>query len=245
MRIATPEGVELEVTLAGLGSRFIAATIDHLLKAVAIAALALLLLGFGDIGLAVFAPATLVTWFAYDVLFEVLSQGRTPGKRWNGLRVVRGGGAPVDVRASAIRNLLRVVDEWLLFFVPGIVSILATRRNQRLGDLAADTVVVRDRREVAAPVAEPVTHGGFAPPTAAAVPAGPAPDWDVSAVGLDDLATVREFLQRRHSLPPDVRARLAHQIAGALHTRVGGATGEANAERFLEGVAAAKLARER
>jgi uncharacterized RDD family membrane protein YckC len=230
MRIATPEGVELELTLAGLGSRFIAAIIDHLIKLAAILALAAVFLGFGEVGYAVFIPVAALTWFAYDILFEVLSQGRTPGKRWNGLRVVRGGGAPVDVRASAIRNLLRLVDEWLLWFIPGIVSILASKRNQRLGDMAADTVVVRDR---AAPVAG-VGHPGIA------APAG-APDWDVSGVTLEEVAAVREFLQRRSSLPPDARERVAQQLSTALGERVGGATPGLHPERFLEGVAAAKL----
>ena len=231
MRIATPEGVELELTLAGLGSRFIAAIIDHLIKLAAIGALALVFLGFGSVGYAVFLPVAALTWFAYDILFEVLSQGRTPGKRWNGLRVVRGGGAPVDVRASAIRNLLRLVDEWLLSFIPGIVSILASKRNQRLGDMAADTVVVRDRP---APVATTAGHPGIAPPAGA-------PDWDVSGVSLEDVATVREFLQRRSSLPPDARARVAHQLATALGGRVGGVTPGLPPERLLEGIAAAKL----
>jgi len=234
MRIATPEGVELELTLAGLGSRFIAAFVDHLIKLLVIIALALVLLGFGDVGYAVFIPAAALAWFAYDILFEVLSHGRTPGKRWNGLRVVRIGGAPVDVRASAIRNILRIVDEWLLSFIPGIVSILVTQRNQRVGDLAASTVVVRDRRV-------PVAKQGA--PRAAA-PAW-TPDWDVSGVTLEDLATVREFLQRRSSLAPPARARLAVQLANGLWPRVGGASSEMDPERFLEGVAAAKLARAR
>jgi uncharacterized RDD family membrane protein YckC len=235
MTIATPEGVELELTLAGLGSRFVGAIIDHLIKAVLIVLLIVALVGFGDLGIAVLAPLVLLAFFAYDVLFEVLSQGRTPGKRWTGIRVVRVGGAPVDVRASAIRNLLRLVDEWLLWFIPGIVSILVTEKNQRLGDLAANTVVVRDRR--AADTASATLPGLAPPPDAVA--------WDVTAVGADDLATVREFLMRRSTLPSDARARVAGQLYAALHDRVGGATPGLDAERFLEGVAAAKLARER
>lgn len=232
MRIATPEGVELELTLAGLGSRFIAAMIDHLIKAVVILALAGVLLGFGEVGYAVFIPAAALAWFAYDILFEVLSHGRTPGKRWNGLRVVRGAGAPVDVRASAIRNLLRLVDEWLIGFIPGITSILVTKRNQRLGDLAADTVVVRDRPMPVAAASSP----GIAIPTGS-------PDWDVSGVTLEQAAAIGEFLARRSSLPPDVRARVAGQLHATLHERVGGADPGLHPERFLEGVAAAKLAR--
>jgi len=234
LTIATPEGVELELTLAGLASRFVAGVIDQLLKAALVGLLALLLLGAGDAGVAVFVPAFALVLFAYDVLWEVLGQGRTPGKRWTGLRVVRGDGSPVDLRASAVRNLLRLIDGLPLTYLPTVVSILVTKRNQRLGDLAADTVVVRDRREI----------DRAAPPRAATVPAGPAPEWDVSAIGAEDLAALRSFLERRGELEPAVRSRVARRLSDALRDRVGGAS-EPDPERFLEGVAAAKLARER
>ena len=236
LSIATPEGVELELTLAGLGSRFLAGIADQLIKGALVALLFFALEGVGDLGAAVFIPATALVLFAYDVLFELLGAGRTPGKRWTGLRVVRGGGAPVDARASAVRNLLRLIDGWPFLYVPTMVSILATRRNQRIGDLAADTVVVRERR-----AAEGLLDGAGASATR---PAGDVPAWDVSAVGPDDLAALRAFLERRHSLDPQSRSRVARSLDAALLQRVGGAT-EADPERFLEGVAAAKLTRER
>lgn len=230
MTIATPEGVELELTLAGVGSRFIAAIIDQLIMWTIIAALALVLSAVGDLGLALFTPLVAAVLFGYDVLFEVLAGGRTPGKRWNGLRVVRGSGAPVDVRSSAIRNLIRVL-EFAFSYLPAIVSILATKRNQRLGDLAADTVVVRDRgaRDVDRATIDAVRG---------------APEWDVSGIGAEDLAAVRSFLERRYGLPPDARRRVARQLDTALRGRVGGAA-EPDAERFLEGVLAAKVRDER
>ena len=227
LTIATPEGVELELTLAGLGSRFTAAIIDQLIMWTIIGALALFFSAAGDLGAAILVPLIAGVLFGYDVLFEVLAQGRTPGKRWNGLRVVRGSGAPVDLRSSAIRNLIRVLEA-ALSYLPAIVSILATPRNQRLGDLAADTVVVRDR-------------GAPEPARAAAPAAAPsAPSWDVSAIGPEELVAVRAFLERRDTLPPDARRRVAAQLEAALRDRVGGATAS-DPERFLEGVAAAKL----
>jgi hypothetical protein len=170
----------------------------------------------------------------FDVGFETLAGGRTPGKRWSGLRVVRSSGRPVDLVASMIRNVLRLVDGLPLSYVPTIVSIVATRRNQRPGDLAADTVVIRDRRAIdhVAPVA--VT----APRDRAAAGAS----WDVSAVPAEDLATVRAFLERRDGLSRDARARLAAQLDGALRPRVGGAD-EHDPERFLEILYDAKRAR--
>jgi uncharacterized RDD family membrane protein YckC len=231
--IPTPEGVALELTLAGLGSRAIAGTLDLVLKGLAVLVLLVLLAaGLGRDGLVVLLPAAALVMLAYDVLFEVLGHGRTPGKRWSGLRVVRASGRPIDARASLIRNILRLVDGMPLFYAPTVVAILVTRRNQRPGDLAADTVVVRDGRAVDAAQAR------AADPARASVGAR----WDVSAVPAADVATVRAFLERRNGLAADARVRLAAQLDSALRPRVGGAD-EPDPERFLEILYDAKQAR--
>jgi uncharacterized RDD family membrane protein YckC len=231
--IPTPEGVALELTLAGLGSRSIAGAVDLVLKGLAVLVLLLLLVAsLGDDGLVVLLPAAALMLLGYDMLFEVLGHGRTPGKRWSGLRVVRASGRPIDARASFIRNVLRLVDGPALLYVPTIVAILVTRRNQRPGDLAADTIVVRDRRTVDA------ARAREADPALASVGAS----WDVSAVPAADVATVRAFLERRNGLAADARARLAAQLDSALRPRVGGAD-EPDPERFLEILYDAKQAR--
>jgi len=139
-RIATPEGIELELVLAGLASRFIAELLDALiLGAVLVAMIVVAALAGGGAGaliLVVVLGGFLLITVLYHVAFEVLAGGRTPGKRWAGLRVVLEGGGPVDLRASLVRNLIRLIEGVALFYVPAIVSVLATRRNQRLGDLA-------------------------------------------------------------------------------------------------------------
>jgi len=242
LTIATPEGVSLDLTLAGLGSRAIAGCIDLVLKALFVGLLMIVLLALMGIGGAfVLVPAIGMTMLVYDVLFETLAAGRTPGKRISGLRVVRSSGRPVDLTASAIRNAVRLLDGLPLSYLPTIVSILLTRRNQRPGDLAADTVVIRDRREI-----DRARHGPAAaaevraPAAAAGAPAGAT--WDVSAVAAEDVATVRAFLERRAGLAPDARRRLAAQLDGALRPRVGGAD-EPDPERFLEILHDAKRAR--
>jgi uncharacterized RDD family membrane protein YckC len=231
LTIATPEGVSLELTLAGLGSRAIAGGIDLVLKALFVGLLMIVLLGLMGIeGAFVLVPAVGMTMLVYDVVFETLAAGRTPGKRISGLRVVRSSGRPVDLTASAIRNAVRLLDGLPLSYLPTIVSILLTRRNQRPGDLAADTVVIRDRREI-----DRAGHGP-APVVSAASAGARAPagtTWDVSAVPAEDLATVRAFLERRPGLAPDARRRLAAQLDEALRPRVGGAD-EPDPERFLE-----------
>jgi uncharacterized RDD family membrane protein YckC len=152
LRIATPEGVDLELTLAGIGSRFIAATLDLMVQGTVLLAAAILLGvtggGAGGVATAAFAIVSFLVFFAYDVLFEVRSRGRTLGKRWTGLRVVRTGGSPVTFVPSSVRNVMRLVDILPLFYAVGMFSIFFTSRNQRLGDLAAGTLVVHAKAVV-------------------------------------------------------------------------------------------------
>lgn len=262
LRIATPEGVSVDLILAGLGSRFTATLVDLVLKGLLILGALLLAIAIGDLGIALFSILSFAVYFGYDVAFEVLSGGRTPGKRWTGLRVLREDGRPVDLLSSVIRNVVRLVDGLPLSYLPAMVSILVTRHNQRLGDLAASTIVVREPRSkevvdggsVAAAALRPAdravapTFGGFDLPHGVGVlaPIGRGREedrdgvLDVSAVTPDDLAAIRGFLDRRAQLTPAVREDLARRIAGALAPRVGGATAGLDAEELIEAVAAAK-----
>ena len=197
MRIATPEGVDVELTLAGIGSRFIAALFDFMhpsSRCILAAGFLLGVVGGDGSGWANagFAIIFFLVFFGYDVLFEVRARGRTPGKRWTGLRVVRTSGQPVTFVPSSIRNVLRLVDMLPAppLYAVGMLSIFVTGKNQRLGDLAAGTLVVRERAGE--------LHGG-APPTARRPPAR-ADGWDVSAVSAQDIGTVRQFLERREGL---------------------------------------------
>lgn len=236
--IATPEGLDVVLELAGLGSRFAAETIDILIKFALVAALAVaVLVPTGGSGYA--AAALIVAGFlvlvGYDVLFETLGGGRTPGKRALGLRVVRAGGQPIGLRSSAVRNVLRFVDVYVLFGLVGITSIIATRRNQRLGDVAADALVVRDRVEGVAADTPRLPPGHSLEPELRA--------WDVSAVSVDELATVRQFLDRRGTFSAESRRRLAWELSTRLGAKVAGAPGDLPPEAFLERLAYVKAAR--
>jgi uncharacterized RDD family membrane protein YckC len=238
MTIDTPEGVSVTVPLAGVGSRFIAASIDFVIQATLIVTALVVFVGYGVAGAAgagIFAIVVFLVFFVYDVAFEVLSGGRTPGKRWTGLRVVRAGGQPVNFVTSAIRNLIRPIDFLPSAYLLGIASILVTKRNQRLGDLAAGTVVARAPRKGVRPAA-PVAPAPL--PTALV-------SWDVSAVTPSDIATVRSFLERRHSLEWGARSELARTMADRLRPRVGGISESARLsdEEFLEQLTRVKGAR--
>ena len=241
--VATPEGVTLDVTLAGVGSRFTAGVIDQMLRTLLLVALVILMAfledGSGTSG-GVFVAFLLVgvflVQFAYDVLFETLAAGRTPGKRWTGLRVVKVGGVPVGFVASALRNILRIVDALPGFYLVGILSVLFTKNNQRLGDLAAGTIVVRERARTTALPQRTVP--------APAVSGDDASLWDVSAISAEEMATVRRFLDRRPTLTPEARERLAREMATRLGPKVVGPPRQWQPEAFLEYLVTAKAARD-
>lgn len=246
--IDTPEGVALDLTLAGLGSRFVASVIDTAISWGIILALLLLIgllasgssSGGGDGGgdgtgavLFAFAVITVLLFlaqFGYYVLFETLASGRTPGKRLAGLRVVTETGAPVGFVASALRNLVRLVDILPGTYLVGTIAIFFSKRNQRLGDMAAGTVVVRERR-------------GVADIPLIAVGAQADNSWDVAGVSASDLATVRRFLARRATLTAAARDRLGNELAEVLRPKVVGADDALDDEAFLETLAATKASR--
>jgi uncharacterized RDD family membrane protein YckC len=238
IRIATPEGVDLELVLGGVGSRFTSAMVDFIIQTTAVVVCALVFIfGVGGgLGAALTAIASFAILFVYDVAFEVWNGGRTPGKRMNGLRVVVADGRPITFVRSAARNLMRIIDVY--FFFVGAFFIMITKENQRLGDLIADTLVVR---ELAAPSALTRMDTTVAPsaPVAADMPA-----WDVSAVTADELAAVRSFLMRRKEITSEARAQIARMLAQKLRPKVVGIeTAGLPDELFLSELARVKAAR--
>jgi uncharacterized RDD family membrane protein YckC len=238
--IPTPEGVELELVLAGVGSRLVGALVDGLVKAVLLVALFVIAGATaaddgGGFFVALMVLASFLVLWGYDVAFETLASGRTPGKRAAGLRVVRMGGEPVGFLASAVRNLLRIVDmQPGILYAVGAICILFSQRNQRLGDLAAGTLVVRERRAPLPAARPPVPDFATADRYAA---------WDVSGVTPYELVTVRRFLERRWQLDPGARNRLAWELAERLRPKVAGAPPNLHPEQFLEALAEAKASR--
>jgi uncharacterized RDD family membrane protein YckC len=238
LRIATPEGVSLELPLAGLGSRFVAVLVDTLLQGVVLALLiaALVVADAGGFAAgAVVAVTVFALLFVYPVAFELRAGGRTPGKRWSNLRVICDDGSPLTFRSSALRNVLRLVDILPGLYLVGAVAIFASRSNQRLGDLAAGTLVVREPRAgaLAAPAADPVE----------AAEQGELPAWDVSGLRDAELAALRRFLERRSALDAVPRNLLARDLADRLRPSVGDVGADLPPERFLELVAALRRIR--
>src|SRR5262249_36420301 len=144
--ISTPEGVDLELPLAGLGSRFIGLLLDTLIQA---AVITIAILAFEEAGITlgavIFSSGAVLVVIAYDVMLEVAGGGRTPRKRASGVRVMMDAGGPIGLRASLIRNIIRLVEGFATLYIPATISVLVSRNNQRLGDHAAGTIVIRDR----------------------------------------------------------------------------------------------------
>jgi uncharacterized membrane protein SpoIIM required for sporulation len=242
--IETPEQVVFSYAIAGVGSRAAAAIIDYLICAGAFAAL--LLLGYfatrtfgGAVRRDLTAPWVVallaigqfaILW-GYYVLFEGLRDGQTPGKRRLGLRVVQDGGYSVTLGTSAVRNIVRVIDmqPGVLYGV-GIVSAALTTQGKRVGDIAAGTLVVRER----------LLHAPAG--VRRALDAGPATNADTSGAGRppvsalladDEFALLERFVARRSSLDPARGAQLAERLAGRFRERVPELSG-GGAERLVE-----------
>ena len=213
--IVTPEAVALDLDLAELGSRVGAYAIDFLVQMGIWVALAILtgvgsafgLLGSSATGQAIaFAVGFIVVFWGYFPFLEEIWNGRTIGKRALGLRVVRVSGQPSGFAPILVRNLLRPVDMALL----GPIFMVLTRRHQRIGDLAAGTVVIREaKKDQPAPVV---------------LAYGPAPDLplDTSALTDQEYGLIRSFLERRFTLDPGARAALSGQLAGMVRGKVAG-----------------------
>jgi len=229
--ISTPEGIDLELPLAGLGSRFTGLLLDTLIQVAAITLAVLALEQSGsDLGAVIVSSAAVLLIIGYDVLFEVAGGGRTPGKRAAGVRVLMDAGGPIGLRASLIRNFIRLLEGFATLYIPAFISVLVSRNNQRLGDHAAGTIVVRDRR--VAPEQPYIPQAG-----------GDTGALDATGVTEEEIALVRSYLARRVDLAPHARRALAAQLAGRLRPRVAGARAGLSDDQFLEQVTAAKANR--
>jgi uncharacterized RDD family membrane protein YckC len=220
-QVVTPEAVPLELETATIGSRLLAVMIDWTIQGSTLIAL---VAGLGALagatnanvgaGVAValfFLLSFLVLW-GYPTAMETLWRGRSIGKAVFGLRVVTVEGAPVRFRHAAIRATLGLVDFLLTSGAAAVICMLLTSRSQRLGDLVAGTVVLRERTGLRAPVAVEFR----VPPGLESY----AHALDVARLTPDDYRAARTFLLRAPSLAPAVRYDLAVRVADPVSRRV-------------------------
>jgi uncharacterized RDD family membrane protein YckC len=228
--IATGESVAFSYELAGLGSRFIAVTIDFAIQVAVTLVVLALLVWFGlshqgaaapakpgavyKFAVAVFEGlayfAAFLLFFGYFIFFEWRFAGRTPGKRLVGIRVVRDGGFPLDFTSSVVRNIVRIVEFGLGFYAVSAVATLLSPMNRRLGDMAAGTIVVRVRRFERVVTLASLLDDANDPSGAF-----------VRDLGESEREIVRRYVERRESLSIGARAPLAKQIADAVRPKLG------------------------
>jgi uncharacterized RDD family membrane protein YckC len=151
LTITTPEHVPIRLEPAGAGSRFLAIFID----AVLVMAIASTIYGLVSIflprgvALAVYLTVSFFLTFAWHVWFETRKQGRTPGKRALRIRVIDARGLPVSLHQSLVRNITRALDFIPVFYGVGAIAMMASTSRRRIGDVVADTLVVRDAQPLA------------------------------------------------------------------------------------------------
>ncbi len=246
IKIQTPESVELEFVLAGVGGRAVALTIDYVLLWTSLLLIFWLLIFFvsqlsqWDALLfldsdtlqqwttAIIALVLFALYIGYFVGFETVWYGQTPGKRYARIRVIRDDGQPVRAFQTTLRSLLRPVDD--IFFL-GFFCILLGKREKRIGDWLAGTIVVQT---------DPRTAGKAIKVSDKAEEVTPSllETMNFSLVTPDNFATIREYLRRRSDMLPTARKELSVSLARTLKENVNLETlpVEMTADTFLEAV---------
>ena len=246
VRIQTPESVELEFTLAGVGSRGVALIIDYivlggmLLVSFWLWLLALTQLSEWDTVLSVDTD-TLELWITaissllafalyvgYFVGFETIWYGQTPGKRYSKIRVIRDDGQPVRLFQATLRSIARPIDD-ILFL--GFFCVLLGKREKRIGDWLAGTLVVQVD-------ARPPSEGVVVTEAAKTIGGNLVEIMNFDLVSPDDFATVREYLQRRGFLTEAARRDVSITLARKIKekTKLASLPTEMTGDTFLEAV---------
>lgn len=249
VEIETPEHVAFSYTIAGIGSRAAAAIVDQLiiwLLMLVMFTVMVIIYGavagggmvdsleraFGSwVMAAMYLGGFALSW-GYFVFFEALSDGQTPGKKIFGLRVVQDGGYSISFGASAVRNLVRVLDAQPgIFYFIGMASAIFSRTSKRVGDHVAGTIVVHERVPEFAPAGVSAA-GGRGSGTAETATAAPAPGIATALLTEDEYALLQRFMARRQSLDPARRTEIMRQLVARFGDRLPDA-GSSDAARIV------------
>ena len=265
LSIETPEQVALEFPVAGIGSRFVALLLDHLIQFGILLVVVLVVIAVmaaagrhgeetmgGKWFLAGVGFLLFLVFWGYFALFEAFWHGQTPGKRVLKLRVIKDTGRQITLFEALARNLLRPIDYLPSLYLVGVITMLTNKRSKRLGDLAAGTVVVHEQAD-----AQPLLWTGTVPhATGLFPPASPGGDtgaaWArsgspveamfpadaVARLSRNDLVVIDAFFARALDLPLQTRAAMAYRILGELAGRMGVPAPGGNPERAMEALAA-------
>lgn len=220
LTIETPEQIALEFPLAGVGSRGLALCVDTLIQVIAALIVAVIvMLALPDLSRTWVGAknwVTAIAWFllfclywGYFAAFEILWNGQTPGKRQAKIRVISASGRPITAFEGIARNMLRAIDSLGLYAV-GCISSAIDKRNRRLGDMVAGTVVVHE-------VEEQSVSYWYGQEKTAFVPAVNQP---VTALTAQEFQLIEAFLARRLDIPHLQRLQSAQTIADRIGSRL-------------------------
>lgn len=258
LNIQTPEQVELRFPVAGIGSRFVAILLDHIFQFIAVFVLEIVFVllsvagasrvskGFtpdGDLStggkwaVAILLFVIFLLWWGYFTLFEAFWKGQTPGKRIMKLRVIKDTGRQITLFEAGARNLLRVVDYLPGAYLTGVITMLCNKRNKRLGDLAAGTLVIRETPADDRPADVFMGGGNFFAPQALEEQRVPADA--VARLDASDLQVIETFFARALDLEPETRVAMGLRIAARISGKMQVPMPEGNPEPMLEDVAKA------
>ena len=224
--IDTPEQISLELPLAGIGSRFLALTLDSLIQVGMVIVLTIMgwivsmsyteLSGAADkffsetIGTIVLIFVPFCLYWGYFAFFEILWQGRTPGKRVAGLRVIHQTGRPMTAIECIGRNLIRVIDmQPAPLYAVGLICMMCNKQNRRVGDFIAGTIVVHDKAlDSVSPSWGGTTSANSVQP-------------DLRKLSSDELVLIETYLNRRYDLEATVRLTTAQRIVAMISEKLG------------------------
>jgi uncharacterized RDD family membrane protein YckC len=226
-QIATPEAVDISYDVAGIGSRFVAAALDLL---IAVGLFILVTLGSvglmqlpepgPTVGVILLLTLSFLLFWGYFVLFETFWSGQTPGKRITHIRVIKMSGHPIGFLEALIRNLVRFVDFLPSMYALGVVVMFISSRSRRLGDLAAGTLVVKERQRIpASALRSPSAPQSQVPPLGTIDPEEI--QWDLRALSAPDLQIIDDYLARSPRFSPEVRQRVGTEVAEMVAEKIG------------------------
>jgi uncharacterized RDD family membrane protein YckC len=259
LNIETPEQVDLRFPVAGIGSRFVAILIDHLIQFVTYIVIGLIIFvwaknaGPASVGAKTDEMDAAGKWFiaaviffnfcliwGYFALFEAFWHGQTPGKRIMKLRVIKDSGRQITLFEALARNLLRFVDMIPpVTYSAGVITMLCNRKNKRLGDLAAGTLVVHELPAEDRLVDAFVSGEDFFARGEEKKPESPLPADAVARLDPADLHVIETFFTRALDLDLQTRATMATRIAARMAAKMRVPLPEGNPERVLEAMARA------
>ncbi|MEL6578988.1 MAG: RDD family protein [Cyanobacteria bacterium J06621_12] len=219
INLQTPESVELEFTLAGIGNRSFALIIDYIIFGLTILAVWLftaflafelapnLIGGIASNRLAqwiwaIQSMTTFAIYVGYFVVLETLGRGQTPGKKWTKIRVIRDNGKPERLPQAILRALLRPVDDVLF---AGVFFIIFTKQEKRLGDMLAGTIVVQEEAAKLSQIDISTAAESLAPRLKI--------EAEIENLLPEDFATIRDFLQRRKNIILEYQHQLSRKLA--------------------------------